>query len=243
MEVSKGKTSNYTGLIDKVKDEDDLKDKMNDHLVNVDKDLQNLRHDTNNIISFLSPKSLSLRPFMILTVAGRANEPTELIRGTNIGYEMAIWAAAPPPAPDQELYFKMYVPKRWDGTTDPQLGILSSIGIGAEDVGDKYKFQFSWCTTNQGSGTDVVGTSVTSTTSEITVKAGGVAAYSAYDMWFVLDSDNATNPITAGCMLTGRIRRVVASANEVTNEPVLWDWVTLWKRDKFGGPYSVETNG
>jgi hypothetical protein len=187
--------------------------------------------------------SLALRPFMILTVAGRANEPTEIIRGTNIGYEMGIWAAAPPPAPDQELYFKIYVPRRWDGTTDPQIGILSSVGLGAEDVGDKYKFQLEWQTTDQGSGTDTVGTTTSSTTSEITIKTGGTAAYSAYDMWFTLNADDVNNPITAGCMLTGRVRRVTATDHEVTNEPVLWDWVMLWKRDKMGLTHSVQTNG
>lgn len=251
------KTTNYVGGINS---------KPEEYVIELEKDLQRLYNKFNTTINFNKVQvgstnnyaevgtsglvtlygtgqgSLKIRPTMVLTEAGRANVPTEVIRGANVGYSFAVWAAAPPPLPDEELYTRVYVPNRWNGTDDPQVGILVSTS-GAEDVGDKFKFQLSWCTTAQGSGTDTVGTTTSDTTSEITIKTGGTAAYSAYDMWFTLDADDANNPIVKGCMLQYRLRRVTATDHEVTAEPVCWDWVTHWRVNKMYGSWAVETNG
>jgi len=181
---------------------------------------------------------LTLRPNLIQKASKFLGVPTEVYRGCNVGYSFPIWNSGG--NSNEELYFRMRIPNRWDGTTDPQFGVMTTI-TGAEDVGDKYKFQLEWQTTSCG-GDTVMGTTTSNTVNEQTIITGGAAAYTAYCVFFTLDADDSTNPIVAGEMLQGRIRRIAASANEVTNEVIIWDWVTMWKTSKVFGTWSVEAN-
>jgi hypothetical protein len=239
--------------------------KLEDYVTKVDADLQHLFNRFTNIFHVkqlqvgsdsnyttigsggmvnlygTAQGALKLRPTMGLTVAGRANEPTEVIRGANIGYSMYIWADAPTDR-DQELHMKQYVPNRWNATEDPQIGCLVST-IGAETAGKKFKFVLSWATTLQGSGVDTVSATTSTAYSEITIPTGGALAYGAFDMWFTLNADDANNPITPGSMLQCILRRVAASSNEISGEVGVWDWVSHWRVNKMYGAWAVETNG
>jgi len=159
--------------------------------------------------------------------------PTQIMRGCNVGYSFPIFAAN-----DEELYWRMRIPNRWDGVTDPQFGICVSL-ISGEDVGDKFKFSLEWQTTNKG---NIMGTSTSVCYSEQTVLVGRNDAYDTYFIFFTLDASDVTNPITAGEMLQGRIRRVAASSSDVSGEIGVWDWAIMWPVDKVFGVWSVETN-
>jgi hypothetical protein len=178
---------------------------------------------------------LQLRPHLINKASKTAGVPTEIYRGVNVGYSMPIWSTN-----DEELYFRMRVPNRWDGTTDPQVGIVTTL-IGAEDVGDKYRFQLEWQTT-QGIGTTTIGTTTSSVTSEQTLKTGGNAQYSSYFIFFTLDADDANNPIVAGRMMQTRLRRIAASGSEVTGEIGVWDCTSVWCTNKMYPVWSTESN-
>jgi hypothetical protein len=181
-------------------------------------------------------KKLQLRPNLIQSQAKvSSNKPTEVQRGCNIGHSFPIYNDD-----DEELFFRMRIPLRWDGTTDPQVGVMVTI-TGAEDVGDKFKFQLEWQTTVCG-GDTVMGTTTSNVTSEQTIVTGGGTAHTAYCIFFNLDASDATNPIVAGEMLQGRLRRIAATANEVSNEIAVWDWATSWAVDKAFGDWSVEEN-
>lgn len=181
---------------------------------------------------------LTLRPNLVQKASKQLGVPTEVYRGCNVGYSFPIWNGTT--NVNEELYFRMRVPKRWDGITNPQFGIMVTI-TGAEDVGDKFKFQLEWQTTVCG-GQTVMGTTTSACVSEQTIITGGGTAYTAYCIFFTLDRADATNPIAVGEMLQGRIRRIAASANEVTNEIAVWDWAVMWKVDKVFGVFSVESN-
>ena len=178
---------------------------------------------------------LNLRPNLIQKASKQLGTPTEVYRGCNIGYSFPVWNSN-----DEELYFRLRIPARWDGTTDPQFGIATTI-TGAEDVGDKYKFQLEWQVTH-GGGTDVMGVTTSSVVSEQTIITGGDAANTTYFLFFNLDADDVTNPIDPGCMLQGRLRRIAASSSPVTAEIAVWDWTVVWKTNKVFGTWSVETN-
>jgi hypothetical protein len=179
---------------------------------------------------------LTLRPNIVNTQPKiNDNKPTEVYRGCDVGYSFPIYAAD-----DEELNFRMRIPSEWDGATDPQFGMMCTI-TGAEDVGDKFKFQLEWQTTTCG-GDTVMGTTTSNCVSEQTIITGGASAYTAYCVFFNIDTDDATNPLIIGRMLQGRLRRIAASANEVTNEIAVWDWAIMWRTDKMFGAWSVETN-
>ena len=179
------------------------------------------KFDTDGIITFYgnAQRGFKIRPTLDQRSTLAGGTPTEVDRGAHTGYSMPIWSD--PANKDEQLNFRLQIPERWDETTDPQVGIYISLGNGVEDVGDKFQFQLSWATSNCG-GTDTVDNTVSSVTSERTVITGGTAAYSGYCVWFTLDADDASNPIAAGNLLSCRLRRVAATANEVSNEPVVW---------------------
>jgi len=178
---------------------------------------------------------LTLRPNLVQKASKQLGTPTEVYRGCNVGYSFPVWNSD-----NEELYFRLRVPSRWDGSTDPQLGIMCTI-TEAEDVGDKFKFQLEWQTTVCG-GTTVMGTTTSSCVSEQTIISGGSDANTAYCLFFNLDASDATNSILIGDMLQGRLRRIAASSSSVSNEITVWDWVSRWKTNKVFGVWSVETN-
>ena len=89
---------------------------------------------------------------------------------------------------------------------------------------------------------EVIGTTTSNTTSEQTILAGRAEAYDLYYVFFTLDADDVNNHINSGDMLQVCIKRIAASANEVANEVIVWDWVTMWCVDKVYGDWSVEAN-
>jgi hypothetical protein len=179
---------------------------------------------------------LTLRPNLVQKQTKvSTNTPTEVYRGLNVGYSFPIWSSD-----NEELYFRMRIPNRWDGTTDPQLGVMCTI-TGAEDVGDKFRFQLEWQTTVCG-GTTAMGTSTTAVTSEQTIITGGAAANTAYCIFFTLDADDGANPIVSGEMLQGRLRRIAASASEVAGEICVWDFAVTWCVNKMFPVWSTESN-
>lgn len=181
---------------------------------------------------------LNLRPNLIQKASKFLGDPTEIYRGCNVGYSFPIWNSGG--NVNEELYYRMRIPARWDGTTNPQFGVAVSL-TGAEDVGDKFKFQLEWQVT-QGIGTSTIGTTTSNVVSEQTIITGGNAQYSSYFIFFNITANDATNPLVAGNMLQGRLRRIAASSSEVTNEIAVWDWSTIWKTANVYGVWTVKTN-
>ena len=178
---------------------------------------------------------LNLRPALIQKASKFAGEPTEIYKGCNVGYSFPIWDSD-----NEELYFRTRIPVRWDGTTDPQFGLVTT-SLGVEDIGDKYKFQLEWQTT-AGIGTSAMGDTTSNCVSEQTIITGGTAAYSTYFIFFTIDASDATNPLVSGNMLQGRLRRIAATANDVTAEVGVWDWAVIWKTNKIYSTWSVHEN-
>lgn len=176
-----------------------------------------------------------LRADLIQKASKQLGSPDEIYRGCNVGYSFPIFDDD-----DEELYFRALIPTRWDGITNPQFEIVVTL-MGAEDIGDKFKFQLEWQVT-KGIGTVVMGETVSTCVSEQTIVTDGVAAYSAYRIIFTLDTDDGDNPIVAHDMLQIRIRRIAASEDEVDAEIGVWDWSTYWKADKAYETFQVHEN-
>lgn len=161
----------------------------------------------------------SVSPFLDENTANVANKPSLITRGVFGGYSLPEYAAG------EELLFRMRVPHRWDGSTNPYFVAITSISA-AEDVGDKYKFQLEW----QSEDVEAVipDTIAETLTDEVTVADG--TAYYAEIISFELDA--AT--IVAGQNLQARLRRIAASSLSVSNEIIVWHWDTRWKMSRLG---------
>ena len=149
--------------------------------------------------------------------------------GVVFGYGLPLWNVADGGdlLSHQELHFKENVPGRWDGASDIEFHVRVCLA-GAEDVDDKFKFQFSW---NQTGETDLVPVVTHDTTDEITVVDG--TQYATYDLVFTIDYNiDGGDAIIAHDLLSGRLRRVAASANECDNEIIVLEWHSHYVVDK-----------
>jgi hypothetical protein len=173
-------------------------------------------------------RTLTMRPFLEFTILKQTTKPTSVPVGLFQSYSMPIYNVD-----NEELFFRMRVPYRWDGTTNPYFRMIVALAD-AEDIGDKFQFQFSW---NNVSVTGVIPVDSHDVPVETTVIADHVAQYSTYSVSFELDLDVADPHMTSRDNLVGRLRRIAASGSEVSNEILVLDWITCWTVDKIYGSF------
>lgn len=166
-----------------------------------------------------TPYWVSIEPFLDENSSNVQGKPTLVTRGMFKGYSLPEYAGG------EELFFRLRIPFRWDGTTNPWLCFLTAISA-AEDIGDKYKFQLDW------QSEDILhvipDTTAETLTQEITV-ADGTAYYAEI---VALELDATT--MVSGQNWQGRLRRIASAAPAVTNEIFVFHWCSRWKMDKIG---------
>jgi hypothetical protein len=180
-------------------------------------------------------RNLTLRPQLstsqlIKTPPTVSIIPTPISLGAFTGFSMPVYNSD-----GEELFFRMRVPYRWDGSTNPYFKMMAALSnAGGEDVGDKFNFQFSWNTT---SITGAIEADTVDVLTETTIITDHSAQYSTYSVVFEMDYDNAglQQSMVARNELVGRVRRVAASSLEVTGEIYVIDWITSWTVDKIFG--------
>jgi len=178
-----------------------------------------------------SKRILTLRPEINQDEIRKNLKPDSAQIGVYFGYSMPVYAAD-----NEELFFKQRVPYRWDGASNPKSQIEVCLS-GAEDVGDKFKFQFSW---EHYAANAVVPDTANDVEVQQVVLTGRGALHSSYALTFEIDYDidGAGNELKAGEVLGARLRRIASDAPAVTNEIIVLDWVTTYRRDKLGGDWS-----
>ncbi len=164
-------------------------------------------------------------PFLDENAANDKAKPTLVTRGLFNGYSMPIWDAGG--NVNEELHFRLRVPHRWNGTTAPSFYSISAISAG-ETENDRYQFELAWCAEDVE---NVVPDTICETlTCECICSTGKNAAWFAQIIAFELDP--AT--LVSGQNMQMRLRRIAATASDVTNEIVLFHWDTRWKMNNIG---------
>ena len=166
---------------------------------------------------------ISKHPFLDENYSNDKGIPTQIERGLYKGYSMDIWET--PAKPFEELSFRIRVPHRWDGVTCPWFVAITA-PTGAEDIGDKYQFQMEWVSAD-------IGEIIPDTTTEILTNEITMINTDAFFGYIIAFELNCST-IVSGQNMQWRLRRITASANEVTNEPVVFHWDTRWHVNKLG---------
>ena len=174
---------------------------------------------TSNVITIpsatISPnRSLVMRPDLDITTIVGQGKPTQVKIGIFNGFSMPVYNND-----NEELFFDLCVPFRYSEDAD----ITTCIGAilsGGEDVGDKFNFQLSW--EHQKIG-EVIPVTTNDVEVETTVATDRNAQYDLYKVEFTInyDIDGIGSEIAAEDLLTFRLRRIAASANEVANEIIV----------------------
>jgi hypothetical protein len=187
-------------------------------------------------------RSLTLRPQLdstniIKTIGEWSLVPTPFTLGAFSGFFMPAYNND-----NQELFFRMRAPYRWDGTTNPTFKMIVALSA-TEDVGDKFKFQLDWNTVSPVPTdlmlTPKIETDVVTVVDEVIVLEDRNTQYSAYPVSFELDIDNAglQQQLEPRNNLVGRIRRITSGSPAVSNNIIILDWVTNWKVNKNFGNF------
>ena len=156
-------------------------------------------------------------------------KPTIVERGAFLGFSMPIYSAD-----DEELFFRDYVPGRWDGASNPIVQIKYYIDT-ANTAGEKFQFQLSWANSAFTDGVSAaIGTSTTDVKGEITIVAGGTAQYSPYKKDYTIAYDTPDPDIVGGDLLAFPLRRIAVEggSDECEGEIVVTDISIKYKVDK-----------
>ena len=172
-------------------------------------------------------RHLAMRPAFVAGRLGGLAKPTPVTVGCWSGYSCPIFNSD-----DEELFWRLHVPGRWDGASDIMYYLLVCLSV-ADSADETFRFQLSW---NHCDGsTSVIDTAaVQDLTADVTLSAGHTDQYSIFTLAFTIDWDIDTPDIVAGDVLGGRVRRVTSGATDITSghEVIVLDHWLRFQVDK-----------
>lgn len=166
----------------------------------------------------------SYEPYLDENYANFRNAPAQVNRGLFRGYTFPVWST--PANQYDELLFRIRVPFRWDGVTNPYFCAITAISQ-AEDIGDKYKFQLEWASED-------VGHVIPDTTKETVTWEVVVIDGTAWRAEIIVGEMDASFDLIAGQNWQGRLRRIASDSPAVTGNPAIFHWCTRWLCNKIG---------
>lgn len=174
-------------------------------------------HERDGSDEIIPSGKLSLRPSLDLASVGKQEKPTVITIGVFRCFSMPIWSS--PANADEELFYETRVPYRWDGISN----LIVPFNVALEEnesVGDKFKLQLAW---EHDDCTGIIPVTSNNVEVEIEVLAGRNNQHDSYCVEFAIDYDidGAGNEIQVGSLIAGRLRRIAASSNEITNEVLI----------------------
>lgn len=150
-------------------------------------------------------------------------KPTKVTRGIVQGHSLPTYAA------DEELYFDIHVPDRYDEASDITAHVHGYLDT-AND-GKKFRMTLEW--EHVTFPTDAV----PNTDNDVTVETstGTAAQYQSFSVPFTIDYDiDGADIITGGDCLYFRLRRIAATELEIAGEFVICHIGIVFRRDKIG---------
>jgi hypothetical protein len=161
-------------------------------------------------------KKLAIRPALFAGKTTTPQKPTPIFYNAFATYSMPIYNSD-----NEELFWRLSVPGRWDGTTDIEYVLYVALDT-AETLNDDFKMQLSWSNTNGTTGV------VSSSTVDVPVSGKCTtnhdAQYSVFKLTFTIDvSAGPGGALASGDVLAGRVRRIASNGTEIAGELLVLD--------------------
>ena len=170
-----------------------------------------------------SKRILTLRPDLDIENVAAHGTPTTVDYGAFKGYSLPIWST--PANADEELYFSLNVPDRWDGESDVVIDIQAALS-NDETVNDAFNLQLVWQHSKAGFGltSKILSNVVIPITKETNIPIGRNPQYNTYMIQYALNWDeNTPNVMESHDLLAMRLRRIAAVGTEITKEIIVLD--------------------
>lgn len=164
---------------------------------------------------------LAMRPAFVAGRIGGIVKPTSVTLGVWAGYSCPIFNND-----DEELFWRLHVPGRWDGKSDIDYHLIVCLAE-AQSAGNQFAFQVSW---NHSDNTtaSISTAAVQNLVTGATCLAGHIGKYSIFKLDYMIDWDIDTPDITTADTLTARVRRVATGNTGLTDEVIVLDhWLNF----------------
>ena len=170
--------------------------------------------------------TLELRPDLDFAKVSALGKPAHVVRGIVWGLSLPIYSND-----DEELFFEIHVPYRWEGNSDLEAHIHGYLDTANTDK--NFKLQLSW---EHFDSSAVVPD--TSNNVEVQTATGTAPQYKGFPVEFTIDYDidGVGDEIAAGERLEFRLRRIAATENEIVGNVVITHFGLVFIRDKLGKP-------
>lgn len=166
---------------------------------------------------------LEFRPELDFDIIKKNAVPLSYERGIFTGFELPIWADD-----NQELFFELCVPNRWDGITSIHVH-MDMFLIEAQDDGDAFKLQIVY--EHYDAGVDIVPN--TSTPVEIETETGASAAFQSFPVHFEVPAGD----MLCDDILAFRLRRIDVTVNVEIDGNLVFNHAGIsFYCDKYGNP-------
>jgi hypothetical protein len=170
---------------------------------------------------------LEFRPDLDETrIRGNAGIPTDAQAGIFNGYSLPVCNSQD----DEELYFLMYVPDRWD--EESNILVRTKVWTSGNESNNLYELQVAWDKVTPNV-VEAIPTGAPYTVNK-TRTVYSELTYACYLDYFVLDYDiEPTDPIIADDTIALRIRRIDTGSDNLSGELVLFEVSFLFARGDF----------
>jgi len=166
---------------------------------------------------------IEIRPELDQARTIAPGKPTRVSRGVYRGFSLPIYAA------DEDLFFDICVPQRWNGTSDITVHVHGWLDTANTDK--KFQLCIDW--EHITVGTDVVPN--TSNTVPVETSTGTAAQYKTFEVSFVIDYNiDGGDDIAYDDDLAFRLYRIAATGDEIAGEFVVKHAGVIFQRDKMG---------
>lgn len=179
--------------------------------------------------------TIELRPELNFTsISGQNHVPDTVMRGVVTGFSLPVWNSD-----DEQLFFKICVPNRWDAASDIDIHIDCYLASAQSANQKAFKLQIDW-------EHFATGVAAPSTSNTITVETENIpnptAQYMNYQIIFTganainYDIDGGGNEIKVDEKLYFRLRRIgkTGTDTEITGELVITHIGLIFQINKVG---------
>lgn len=157
-------------------------------------------------------------------IRGANGVPTKVTRGIIEGFSLPVYDAN-----DEELYFDVCVPDRWQEATD--IVVHCHCYLASANTDKKFKLRLEW-------EHFTIGDAAPSTDNDVDVETdtGTAAQYKSFEVLFTIDYDiDSGDAILIDDQLHFRLTRLDATSAEIAGEVVITHLGVTFQRNKLGG--------